>query len=161
MKSKPDKDAGSKAWWAKPRGEDAVRRRFAGASARGAGGGVLVVLDAEGGAATAGCDDVRVLDLEAAAHEALGVVDRRAVHIAEAGGVDEHLDALVVEDLVVVALLVEGERVLEPRAAAAAHADAQPGARRSSVHGLEKRLDLLGRDVGQGDHYFEKCSSYH
>ena len=47
----------------------------------------------------------------------------RAVHVLQAGRVHEQADAGRVEDVVVVALLVERQRVLEARAAAAAHAD--------------------------------------
>ena len=43
--------------------------------------------------------------------------------------VDEDAEAVVLEDDVAVRLVVEGELVLEARAAAAAHADAQAGGR--------------------------------
>ena len=51
---------------------------------------------------------------------------------------------MVLEDRVAVALLVEGELVLEARAAAAAHADAQAGRRTASSLASEELLDLLG-----------------
>src|SRR5258708_1786190 len=88
---------------------------------------LFLVRDAERGAATAGRDHVRVLDLEAGALEAVDEVDRRARHVREALAIDEQADALVLEDRVLVALLVERQRVLETGAAAAANADAQPG----------------------------------
>ena len=79
----------------------------------------LFLRHAEGGAAAARGHDVRVRDLEAGALEALGEVDGRAVDVLHARRVDEHADAGGVEDVVVVALLVERERVLEAGAAAA------------------------------------------
>src|SRR3712207_7382791 len=48
-------------------------------------------------------------------------------HVREALVVDEDLQAVVLEDVVGVALLVEGELVLEARAAAAADAETKPG----------------------------------
>src|SRR5215218_6353612 len=85
----------------------------------------LLIRYAEGGAAAAGGDDVRIRDVEARAHEALGVVDRGAVDVTKARRIDQHADAAGLEDVVVVAPLVEGQRVLEARAAAAADADPQ------------------------------------
>src|SRR5215216_4064177 len=86
-------------------------------------GGVLANL--ERGAATAGRDDVRVVDHEAGALEAIDVVDLRAEHELHAHLVDDDRDALVLEDVVVGLGLVEGERVLEARTAAAAYRDAE------------------------------------
>src|SRR4051794_15628954 len=81
----------------------------------------------EGGATPARGDHVRVVHLEAGPHQALRVVDRRAVHVLEALAVDEDPDALVLEDLVALARLVESELVLEAGAAAALHGHAQTG----------------------------------
>src|SRR6185312_14451238 len=80
---------------------------------------LLLVRNPEGRAAAAGGDDVRVVDLEACSLQVVDVVDRRALHVRQARAVDEQADALVLEDLVPVALLVERERVLEAGAAAA------------------------------------------
>src|SRR5215212_1203780 len=125
--------------------------------ARGGGGGLgrysarrILVRHAEGGAAPARRDDVRVVHLEAGAHQALGVVDGRAVHVAEALLVDENPDSLVLEDLVAVTRLVERELVLEARAAAALDGHAQAGLG-LLLSGQELR-DLLGGDFGEGDH---------
>src|SRR5436190_24346657 len=94
--------------------------RDGGAAAR------FLVRNSERGPAAAGGHDVRVGDVEAGAHEGLCVVDGRAVDVAEAGRIDQHADAAGLEDVVVVLLLVERERVLEARAAAAAHANPKP-----------------------------------
>ena len=64
----------------------------------------------------------------------------------------------MLEDLVAVALLVERERVLEARAAAAAHADAQAGRLDLGALGDEELADLLGALVGERDHRFSKYS---
>jgi hypothetical protein len=81
----------------------------------------LFVRHAERGAAPARRHDVRVVHLEAGAHQRLGVVDRRAVHVAKRSLVDEDADAVEVEDLIAVVTLVERELVLEAGAAAPAH----------------------------------------
>ena len=57
--------------------------------------------------------------------------------------------AVVLEDLVAVALRVERERVLEAGAAAAADADAQAGGLHVGALGGEELLDLLGALVGE------------
>src|SRR3954469_24495306 len=88
-------------------------------------GDLFLLRDAEGGAAAAGRDHVGVVDLEARALEALDVVDDRAAHVGQARAVDQDAQAVVLEDLVAVTLRVEGQRVLEAGAAAAAHANAQ------------------------------------
>ena len=113
---------------------------------------LLLVRDAERGAATACRDHVRVVDLEAGALQALDVVDDRPVHVGQARTVDEQAQAVVLEDLVAVALRVERERVLEARAAAAAHADAEARCAHVGALGGEELLDLLGALVGEGDH---------
>ena len=88
---------------------------------------LLLLRHAERGAAAARGHDVRVLDLEAGALERLDVVDDRAADVREAGAVDEDAQPVIDEHLVVVALVVERERVLEPGAAAATDADAETG----------------------------------
>src|SRR5439155_1191720 len=54
----------------------------------------LFLRDAEGGTAATRGDDVRVVHLEAAAHQRLRVVDLGAVNVREARLVDDHLDAV-------------------------------------------------------------------
>ena len=100
----------------------AARRRRRAALNRRAG---FLAGDPERAAAAAGRDDVRVLDLEAGAGQRVDVVDLRAVDVLERLRLDQQAQAVALEDPVVVALLVEGEVVLEARAAAAADADAQ------------------------------------
>src|SRR5215216_7941100 len=115
-------------------------------------GDLFLVRDAEGGAAAAGRDHVRVVDLEAGALEALDVVDDSALDVGQARPVDEQAQPVVLEDRVTLALAVERQGVLEAGAAAAAHADAQPcGADVGALRG-EELLDLLGALVGEGDH---------
>ncbi len=70
-------------------------------------------------------------------------------HVGQALGVDEDLQAAVLEDRVAVALLVEGELVLEARAAAATDADAQTGADVIGVLRVQELTDLLGALVGE------------
>src|SRR3954447_23998493 len=91
------------------------------------GADLLLLRDAEGRAAAARGDDVGVVDLEARALERVDIVDRRAVHVGQARGVDEELQPVALEDHVAFAVLVERELVLEARAAPTAHADAQAG----------------------------------
>ena len=122
-----------------------------------------VLFHLERGAATAGRNDVRVVDLEPGALEALDVVDLGAEDELHADLVDDDRDAVDLEDVVVVLGLVEGERVLEAGAAAAADGDAK---RLFAAIGLtaEQLADLLGGLVGQGDRclwglsHFTKCS---
>src|SRR5215211_5499543 len=87
-------------------------------------GDLFVLRHAEGRAAAAGGDDVRVVDLEPGALERVDVVDRRAVDVGQALVVHEQAQPAVLEDHVAVTLLVEGELVLEARASAAAYSDA-------------------------------------
>ncbi len=79
-----------------------------------------------------------------------------AVHVAEARGIHEHVDARRFEHVIVLALLVERQGVLEARAAAAAHAYAQADLALGllAVHEL---ADLLGGDLGESDHSFPNC----
>src|SRR5215217_31706 len=115
------------------------------------GGDLLLLRDAEGGAAAAGRDDVGVVDLEAGALKALDVVDDGALDVREARAVDQDPQAVVLEDLVAVALRVERERVLEAGAAAAAHADAQAGRLDVGALRVQELLDLLCTLVGERD----------
>jgi hypothetical protein len=113
-------------------------------------GDLFVLRYAEGRAAATGRDDVRVVDLEAGALQRVDVVDRRAVDIGKALVVDQQPQAAVLEDHVAVALLVEGELILEARASAAAHADAQSGALLVEALRSEELADLLGAAVREG-----------
>ena len=74
---------------------------------------VPVFADLERGSAAACGDDVRVVDHEAGALEAVDVVDLRAEDELHAHLVDDHRNALVLEDVVLGLGLIEGERVLE------------------------------------------------
>src|SRR6185312_10902812 len=66
-------------------------------------GHLFVLRDAEGRAAAAGRDHVRVVDLEPGPLERVDVVDGRAVHVGEALVVDEQAQAAVLEDRVAIA----------------------------------------------------------
>src|SRR3954470_6723556 len=128
-------------------------RACVGSAGRRSDGGDLFLLgDPERGAAAAGRDHVRVVDLEAGALEALDVVDDRALDVRQARTIDEQPQAVVLEDLVVVAPAVEGQGVLEAGAAAAADADAQSGGGHVRALRGQELLDLLGASVGEGDH---------
>lgn len=99
-------------------------------AAAATGGGVeaggFVIAGAEGGAAAAGLGGVRVLDLEAAAHIGVDVVDNRAGQVAQAGGVDNQGDRTEGEGLVArLDVLVEGHAVLKAGAAAACDVNAE------------------------------------
>ena len=95
--------------------------------------------------------------------QAFDVVDLGAEDELHADLVDDDGDAVDLEDVVVVLGLVEGERVLEAGAAAAADGDAQ---RLVLGVGLaaQQLADLLGGLVGEGDRcvwrlgHFTKCS---
>src|SRR5262249_41276497 len=63
--------------------------------------GLDLVLRLEGAAAAAGRDDVGVLDLEPGAHQAVDVVDTGALEVRQAVPIDDHPDAVVLPDLVV------------------------------------------------------------
>ena len=114
-------------------------------------GDLLLVRDAERGAAAAGGDDVGVVDLEAGAVERVDVVDLRAVDVGQALAVDEDPQAVVLEDGVAVALLVEGELVLEARAAAARRRRADRRDYGFGALGRQELADLLGALLGEGD----------
>ena len=111
----------------------------------------FLVLHAEGRAAAAGRDDVRVHDLEPGAGERVDVVDLRAVDVGEALRVDEQLEPVVLEDDVAVAALVERELVLEARAAAALDADPQAGDLDVGALRGEELAHLVRADLREGD----------
>ena len=66
---------------------------------------------------------------------------------------------MVHEHLVTVALGVEGKRILEARAAAAAHADPQAGRLDLGALAGQELLHLLGALFSEGDHRFRKDSA--
>src|SRR5450755_606737 len=113
---------------------------------------LLLVGDAEGGAAAAGRDHIGVLDLEPGALEPIDEVDHRAPDVWQTGVVDKQSNSLVLEHRVFRTLIVERKRVLEAGAAAAPYPDPEP--RRFSDGTLrgEELADLLGPFV---------CESYH
>src|SRR3954471_10872347 len=130
---------------------------------------LLVLGNAEGRAAAARGHDVRVVHLEARALQRVDVVDARAVDVREALVVDEDPQAVVLEDRVAFALVVEGEVVLEAGAAAAAHADPEAGEGQVGVLRIQELADLRGARLGEVDalgvvgdlrraHRFTKCS---
>src|SRR3954465_6325979 len=120
-------------------------------------GDFLLFRHAEGGAAAARRDHVRVVDLEARALHGLDVVHDRALDVGQRGGVDEDAEAVVLEDLVAVALRVERQRVLEARASAPPHAHAQPRRLRVGALGGEELMYLLGALFGERDHVSYSC----
>ena len=89
---------------------------------------------------------------------AVDEVDHRALDVRQARAVDQQADALVLEDGVAVALLVERQRVLEARAAAAAHADPQSGGLGDGRLRGEELADLLRALVSESDHCFIQYS---
>src|SRR3954453_24192110 len=121
------------------------------------GGDLFLFLHAEGGAAAAGRDDVRVVDLEARALHGLDVVHDRALDVGQRRAVDEDAQAVVGEDLVAGAFLVEGQRVLEARAPAAADAHTETSGLHVGAMGRQEFLDLLGALFGEGDHVSYSC----
>src|SRR3712207_2353928 len=107
-------------------------------------------LAGEGAAAAAAALDVRVVDGEAGAHEAVDVVELAAHDVGDAHRVDGELDALGLEDLVVGGdLVVEVDVVLEAGAAAGPDADAE----REILLALlrHEALDLLRCVVGNAN----------
>src|SRR5207244_4416247 len=115
--------------------------RLVRAAGAAAGRGRVVRLVAgrtlERGAAPAGRDGVRVVDLEPGLLDRLEVVDAAAPQMRSAEGIDDHRDAFALE--LVVALLgaaVEAEAVLEAGAAATLDSDAE-----------HRHLGVLGHQV--------------
>src|SRR5215210_2984251 len=108
------------------------------------------MLTGEGATAAAASLDVRVVDGETCAHQAVDVVELGAHDVGNAHGVDEHPDALGLEDLVVVGdLVVEVDAVLEPGAAPGPDADTQREVFLAFLG--HEGLDLLGGVVGDVD----------
>src|SRR5579863_1401573 len=102
----------------------------------------------EGGAAAAGGGGIGVADHELRAVQALAVVDLRPGEVLHAHRVHDQLHAVVLDAGVpVLQLLVEFEAVLQPRAAAALHEDAQHQLRVALA--LNEGGNLLGGRVGE------------
>ena len=89
-------------------------------------------VDLEGAAASAAGFDLRVAELEALAAQAAVVLQHRAGEQRGRERVDHDRETRQVEHEIVVAPLVVLEQVLEARAAAALHADAQNRVRRAA-----------------------------
>src|SRR5215218_9441567 len=107
-------------------------------------------LAGKGAAAPAPALDVGVVDGETGTHEAVHVVELRARDVRDAHRVDEHPDALGLEDLVVVGdLVVEVDAVLETGAAPGPDADTQREVFLAFLG--HEGLDLLGSVVGDVD----------
>src|SRR5271156_5136264 len=77
---------------------------------------VTIKLELLGLAAAAGALLDRVLDAEAGARLVLGVVDRGRLDEGHALGIDDHVEAVLGEDLVRRALVVEGDLIFVARA---------------------------------------------
>lgn len=90
--------------------------------------------------------------------QAFLVIDDRAAHELQALVVYEQLQAVIFEDDVALALLVEGKLILEARTTAAAHAYTQTRERHIGLLGIEKLANLLCALVGYRDHRFPKYS---
>src|ERR687898_1688484 len=104
-------------------------------------------LAGKGAAASAAALNIGVVDGETGAHETVHVVELRAHDIWDAHGVDQHSDALGLEDLVVVGdLVVEVDAVLETGAAPGPDADTQREVFLAFLG--HEGLDLLGGIVG-------------
>ena len=82
--------------------------------------------DGEAGPAAAGCNGVRVPDLERLAHQIVDEIDHRAAHIDQRQIVDQHRRAVLLDgDVVVVAAVDQIELVGKAGAAAALDRNAQ------------------------------------
>src|ERR671911_1356806 len=104
-------------------------------------------LAGKGAATSAAALNVGVVDGETGAHEAVHIVELRAHDIWDAHGVDQHSDALGLEDLVVVGdLVVELDAVLETGAAPGPDADTQREVFLTFLG--HEGLDLLGSVIG-------------
>lgn len=93
----------------------ALRHFFAGVAAR----------SAEAAAAAAGADSLWIVDVEAAAHQVVDVVDARPIDIEKACRVDDDAQPMLFIDFIPLARQVKGHAVLHSAAAAAFDKDAQ------------------------------------
>ena len=106
-------------------------------------------LDSERGAAAAGTLDVGIAQVEACAHEIVGVVQLGPVQVEIALPVDDHAGTVALEEPVPVAPLVEVHLVGEARAASADDLDPQTALVR--LFGRNERANLGDRSVAEGD----------
>jgi hypothetical protein len=88
-----------------------------------------VCLDAKRAAATATAGGIRIIELEAGTMETFDVVDFRAIHVQQAGFVDKNLQAVKLEDgvILIIEVLVEAHSVRESGTSAADYLDPEPG----------------------------------
>src|SRR5579871_5436339 len=108
-------------------------------------------LELLGLAAAAGALLQRVLDAEAGAGLVLGVVDGGLLDERHALRVDDHVEAVLGEDLVAVDLVVERDAVLVAGAARRGDLQAQ-GLALNAALGLQEVLDFLGGLRRDGKH---------
>ena len=80
------------------------------------------------------------------------------MHVLEARAVDQQPQPVALEDSIALALLVEGQLVLEARAAAPTDPDAQSRKGHVGTLGVEELAHLLGSLVGELNHCYPKCS---
>jgi DegV family protein with EDD domain len=115
------------------------------------------------GAAATGRNHVGVVDLEARALQPFDVVDLGAEDELHADLVDDDGYTIDLEDVIVVFGLIEGEGILETRAASTPYGDAE-GLSSGALLRAEQLGDLAGSLVGEADRglslvsHFTKCS---
>ena len=104
--------------------------------------------DREGLTATAGGAGVGVVDHESRTFQAFLVIDLCAGQVLEAHGIDHETDAFALDDGVVFGdVFIEGEAILEARAAATGDEDAQLEAIVTLF--IDQGLDLDGSPLGE------------
>src|SRR5262249_34297718 len=112
-------------------------------------GGAAAKARVEALAAGAALDSVGVDDGKAAAHQAVDEIDLRTAQILQREGIDDHLDARLLDDLVVIGRLdLERHAVRKARTAAWRNEDAQRTIRRLLT--LENAAQALDSFLGQG-----------
>ena len=80
---------------------------------------------AEAAAAPTGTGGLRVVDVKAAAHQVVDVIDVGAIDVKHAGAIDHDAQTMLLPDIVILAqVVIEGHAVLHPAAAAALDKDA-------------------------------------
>src|SRR2546425_5558600 len=122
---------------------DASRRRLVRAGLRGAG----LVRSLEGLAAAAARDRVGVAKREPAAHESVDEVDLRALEVHRAHRVDDHANAVLLYDRIVLfGALGEGHAIRKARAPTRCDVDAQREV--AAVLLREDLLELVRRPRG-------------
>src|SRR6266568_962370 len=107
--------------------------------------------DRERRSAAAAAGRVRILERETGFLEIALVVERDAVQVLGAEGVDEDADAGRLEHHIVLeGLVFDAQAVLEPRAAARQHADAEAGGLGGDFLLDDELPDFLGRARREG-----------